>query len=160
MIEDNEIKKIPLLESAIHIIYRCTECATPITVSTKILNFLINKKMNKPNECYDCKNKRGFEPVYEESYLINSFQDPSSLRSSSHSTLNHDATDLQYQVQKVLQAFSERERLSGTVKDDDLIDELMRDQGISKAESMRLIGELMRDGKIYSPKPGYYQRTS
>ena len=67
---------------------------------------------------------------------------------------------LQNQLQKVLQVVSEMERIAGTVKDDDLFDALMQDHGISRAETARLIGVLMRDGTIYSPRPGYYKRTS
>jgi replicative DNA helicase Mcm len=67
---------------------------------------------------------------------------------------------LQNQLQKVLQVVSEMERISGTVKDEDLFDALIQDHGVSRAESARLIGVLMRDGTIYSPRPGYYKRTS
>ena len=67
---------------------------------------------------------------------------------------------LQNQLQKVLQVVSEMERISGTVKDEDLFEALIQDHGVSRAESARLIGVLMRDGTIYSPRPGYYKRTS
>jgi len=67
---------------------------------------------------------------------------------------------LQNQLQKVLSVVSELERISGTVKDDDLFDSLAKDHGVSRAEGARLIGVLMRDGTIYSPRPGYYKRTS
>jgi DNA replicative helicase MCM subunit Mcm2 (Cdc46/Mcm family) len=46
------------------------------------------------------------------------------------------------------------------VKDDDLYSTLMEDHGINRTEAARLIGVLMRDGTIYSPRPGYYKRTS
>ncbi len=46
------------------------------------------------------------------------------------------------------------------MKDEDLFDALMEDHGIGRAEAARLIGVLMRDGTIYSPRPGYYKRTS
>jgi len=67
---------------------------------------------------------------------------------------------LQNQLQKVLSIVSELERISGTVKGDDLFDSLANDHGVSRAEGARLIGVLMRDGTIYSPRPGYYKRTS
>ena len=67
---------------------------------------------------------------------------------------------LQNQLQKVLSAISELERISGTVKDDDLFESLVQDHGVSRAEGARLIGVLMRDGTIYSPRPGFYKRTS
>ncbi|MCW4050579.1 MAG: minichromosome maintenance protein MCM [Candidatus Bathyarchaeota archaeon] len=67
---------------------------------------------------------------------------------------------LQNQLQKVLQVLSEMERLSGSVRDDDLYDAMQSDHGINRSESAKLIGVLMKDGTIYSPRPGYYKRTS
>jgi replicative DNA helicase Mcm len=67
---------------------------------------------------------------------------------------------LQMQLQKVLGVISEMERITGVVKDDDLYSTLMEDHGINRTEAARLIGVLMRDGTIYSPRPGYYKRTS
>jgi hypothetical protein len=37
---------------------------------------------------------------------------------------------------------------------------MLEDHSISRSEAARLIGVLMRDGTIYSPRPGYYKRTS
>ena len=67
---------------------------------------------------------------------------------------------LQNQLQKLLQVISEMERISGSVRDDDLYDALQSDHGIGRAEAARLIGVLMKDGTIYSPRPGYYKRTT
>ncbi len=67
---------------------------------------------------------------------------------------------LQNQLQKLLQAINEMERVSGSVRDDDLYDALQSDHGIGRAEAARLIGVLIKDGTIYSPRPGYYKRTS
>ena len=67
---------------------------------------------------------------------------------------------LQTQLQKLLQVISEMERVSGSVRDDDLYDALQSDHGIGRAEAARLIGVLMKDGTIYSPRPGYYKRTT
>jgi len=67
---------------------------------------------------------------------------------------------LQMQLQKVLGVVSDMERITGVVKDEDLFNTLMEDHGIGRAEAARLIGVLMRDGTIYSPRPGYYKRTS
>jgi replicative DNA helicase Mcm len=66
---------------------------------------------------------------------------------------------LQMQLQKVLSVISEMERVSGTVRDDDLFEALLQDHGISRSEAARLIGVLMRDGTIYSPRPGFYKKT-
>ena len=67
---------------------------------------------------------------------------------------------LQMQLQKVLGNITEMERVTGVVKDEDLFESLMEDHGINRAEAARLIGILMRDGTIYSPRPGYYKKTS
>jgi replicative DNA helicase Mcm len=67
---------------------------------------------------------------------------------------------LQVQLQKVLSVITEMERITGVVKDDDLFDALLEDHQISRADAAKLIGVLMRDGTIYSPRPGYYKRTS
>jgi replicative DNA helicase Mcm len=67
---------------------------------------------------------------------------------------------LQMQLQRVLGVISEMERITGVVKDDDLFDSLIEDHGISRTEAARLIGVLMRDGTIYSPRPGYYKRAT
>lgn len=67
---------------------------------------------------------------------------------------------LQAKLQVALQTLNEMERVSGTVRDDDLYEALQEGQGIGRSEAARLIGVLMRDGTIYSPRPGYYRRTN
>ncbi|MFP3951310.1 MAG: minichromosome maintenance protein MCM [Candidatus Bathyarchaeia archaeon] len=67
---------------------------------------------------------------------------------------------LQMQLQKVLQVISELEMQTGTVKDDDLYEALLQDHNINRSEAAKLISVLMKDGTIYSPRPGYYKRTS
>jgi len=66
---------------------------------------------------------------------------------------------LQMQLQKVLGVIGELQRVSGVVQDEDLFTALLEDHGIVRSESARIIGVLMRDGTIYSPRPGYYKRT-
>jgi replicative DNA helicase Mcm len=66
---------------------------------------------------------------------------------------------LQMQLQKVLSIISEMERVSGIVRDDDLFEALLQDHGINRSEAARLVGVLMRDGTIYSPRPGFYKKT-
>jgi replicative DNA helicase Mcm len=67
---------------------------------------------------------------------------------------------LQVQLQKVLTVITEMERVSGVVKDDQLFEALLEDHQIGRAEAAKLIGVLVRDGTIYSPRPGFYKRTS
>jgi replicative DNA helicase Mcm len=65
---------------------------------------------------------------------------------------------LQTQLQKVLAKIAELER-TGPVKDDDLYEALAED-GINRSDAAKLISTLMRDGTIFSPRPGTYRRTS
>jgi replicative DNA helicase Mcm len=67
---------------------------------------------------------------------------------------------LQNQLQKVLQVIGDMERTTGTVRDDDLYDTLQSEYGINRSEAARLVSVLIKDGTIYSPRPGYYKRTS
>lgn len=67
---------------------------------------------------------------------------------------------LQDKLRKVLGVISEMERITGVVKVEDIFDALMEDHGVEKADAARLIGVLMRDGAIYSPRPGFYKKTS
>jgi replicative DNA helicase Mcm len=67
---------------------------------------------------------------------------------------------LQNQLQKVLEVISNMERITGSVSDDDLFESLQRDHEIGRTEAVRLIQTLMRDGTIYSPRPGFYKRTT
>lgn len=63
-------------------------------------------------------------------------------------------------LQRVLSVITEMEKVSGAVKDEDLFKALEEDHGIKRAEAVRFIGVLMKDGIIYSPRPGYYLKTS
>jgi replicative DNA helicase Mcm len=65
---------------------------------------------------------------------------------------------LQTQLQKVLAKIVELER-TGPVRDDDLY-EALAEEGINRSEAAKLISTLMRDGTIFSPRPGTYRRTS
>lgn len=71
------------------------------------------------------------------------------------------------QLQKVLGVIGELEGRSdsksanrvGAVMDEDLFDALLEGPGFVRSEAARLVGVLMRDGAIYSPRPGYFKRT-
>ena len=67
---------------------------------------------------------------------------------------------LQMNLHKILEVISELERISGTVSDEDLFTALVTDHGIGRTEAAKLIGILMRDGTIFSPRPGSYKRTN
>ncbi|MBU1082426.1 MAG: hypothetical protein KKB59_18215, partial [Spirochaetes bacterium] len=64
---------------------------------------------------------------------------------------------LQAKLQKALQVIGDMERVSGSVRDDDLYEALLSDHGIGRTEAARIIGVLMKDGTIFSPRPGYYK---
>jgi hypothetical protein len=51
------------------------------------------------------------------------------------------------------------EKATGMVKDEELYERVEKEYDISNAEAARLIGQLAKDGTIYSPKPGHYKRT-
>lgn len=64
---------------------------------------------------------------------------------------------LQAKLQKALQVIGDMERVSGSVRDDDLYEALLSDHGIGRTEAARIIGVLMKDGTIFSPRPSYYK---
>ncbi|MGB9622469.1 MAG: hypothetical protein ACPL07_01370, partial [Candidatus Bathyarchaeia archaeon] len=67
---------------------------------------------------------------------------------------------LQMQLQKVLSVIVDMERATGVAKEEDLYQALQEDHMIERSDAAKLIGILMRDGTIYSPRPGFYKRTS
>ncbi len=67
---------------------------------------------------------------------------------------------LQMQLQAVLAVIGDMARIEGMVSDDDLYETLSSEHGIGRTEAARLVGVLMREGTIYSPRPGYYKRTA
>jgi replicative DNA helicase Mcm len=67
---------------------------------------------------------------------------------------------LQMQLQKVLQSLSELEKVSVTVRDEELFKALFEDHNINRSEALKLLSILSRDGTIYNPRPGYYKRAN
>jgi len=63
---------------------------------------------------------------------------------------------LQVQLQKCLGLVSEPK--TRAVQDEELFAALEK-QGIGRAEAAKLIGILMREGRLFSPRPGWYKRT-
>ena len=66
---------------------------------------------------------------------------------------------LQMQLSVVLEVILKLEKITGAVQDENLFTAMLEDHGIGRSETARLIGVLMRDGTIYSPRPGHYKRT-
>ena len=63
------------------------------------------------------------------------------------------------QLKIVLDTIREMGLISGVVSEDELIKTLMDEHEIKNDEARKLIITLMREGDIYSPKPGYYKKT-
>ena len=66
---------------------------------------------------------------------------------------------LQNRLQRVLSVLAEMERATGLVMDEDLYQRLEEDHNISRSEAGRLIRILLRDGTIYSPRPGHFKKV-
>ena len=67
---------------------------------------------------------------------------------------------LQMQLQTVLSLIDEMSRIEGMVKDEQLYESLSSEHNIGRTDAAKFIGVLMKDGTIYSPRPGYYRKTS
>ena len=67
---------------------------------------------------------------------------------------------LQMQLQTVLSLIDEMSRIEGMVKDEQLYESLSSEHQMGRTDAARFITVLMKDGTIYSPRPGYYRKTS
>ncbi|MFB0543327.1 MAG: AAA family ATPase, partial [Candidatus Bathyarchaeia archaeon] len=66
---------------------------------------------------------------------------------------------LQNQLQRILSVLVEMERATGLVRDEDLYQRLEEDYNIGRGDAARLIRILLRDGTIYSPRPGHFKKV-
>ena len=66
---------------------------------------------------------------------------------------------LRDRLDRVLSTIVEMSVEEGMVSEKDLYEELERRYGMSRSEASKLVDILMRDGVIYSPRPGYYKKT-
>ncbi|RLI41976.1 Minichromosome maintenance protein MCM, partial [Candidatus Bathyarchaeota archaeon] len=66
---------------------------------------------------------------------------------------------LRDKLQTVLSTIMEMEKETGMVEKTALLNELEVAYGISGQEAERLIGQLLREGTIYSPREGYLKKT-
>jgi replicative DNA helicase Mcm len=62
-------------------------------------------------------------------------------------------------LQIVLGSIVEMEKETGMVEKSALLEKLEREYDISIPEAERLIGQLIREGTIYSPRDGYLKKT-
>lgn len=67
---------------------------------------------------------------------------------------------LQVQLQTVLSLIVENSRIDGMADDEQLYEALSAEHHIGRTDAARFISVLMRDGTIYSPRPGYHRKTS
>ena len=67
---------------------------------------------------------------------------------------------LRDRMQSILSTVAALERETGTVQESKLYEELSKTAGVSEAEARTLVNQLIRDGILYSPKPGHLKRTS
>ncbi|TMI34421.1 hypothetical protein E6H25_07320, partial [Candidatus Bathyarchaeota archaeon] len=62
--------------------------------------------------------------------------------------------------QRVIETVAELERETGTVEETVLVAALVDKEKMEEREARRLIGQLIREGILYSPKPGRLKRTA
>jgi len=59
----------------------------------------------------------------------------------------------------VLGTVVEMEKETGMVEKEALMEKLEREREISSGEAERLIGQLVKEGTLYSPREGYLKKT-
>jgi len=67
---------------------------------------------------------------------------------------------LRDKMQEVLGTFAELEKQLGIVEDSTLYQALARKPDINEDDARRLVDQLVREGILYSPKPGHLKRTA
>jgi replicative DNA helicase Mcm len=66
---------------------------------------------------------------------------------------------LRDKLQVVLGTVIEMERETGMVEKSALLEKLETERGVVGPEAERLLGQLLREGTIYSPREGYLKKT-
>ena len=67
---------------------------------------------------------------------------------------------LRDKMQEVLSTFADLEKQLGIVEDSTLYQALTRKPDISEDDARRLVDQLVKEGILYSPKPGHLKRTA
>ncbi len=67
---------------------------------------------------------------------------------------------LRDRMQTILSTVATMERETGVVQESKLYEELSKTAGLSEGEVQTLVNQLIRDGILYSPKPGHLKRTA
>jgi len=67
---------------------------------------------------------------------------------------------LRDRMQTILSTVASMERETGAVQESKLYEELSKTAGLSEGEVQTLVNQIIRDGILYSPKPGHLKRTA
>jgi len=67
---------------------------------------------------------------------------------------------LRDRMQTILSAVAVLERETGSVQESKLFEELSKTAALPEGEARTLVNQLIRDGILYSPKPGHLKRTA
>ena len=67
---------------------------------------------------------------------------------------------LRDRMQTILSTVATMERETGAVQESKLYEELSKTAGLSEGEVQTLVNQLIRDGILYSPKPGHLKRSA
>ncbi len=59
----------------------------------------------------------------------------------------------------IIATITEMEKETGIIKDEELYERLRKEYDLDRVEADRLVDQLHRDGMIFSPRPGYFQRA-
>jgi replicative DNA helicase Mcm len=62
-------------------------------------------------------------------------------------------------LQAILTLIIAMEKVTGMANENDVYERLEKDYGIEKNEAVRLIGQLQKEGTIYSPRNGFLKRA-
>jgi len=66
---------------------------------------------------------------------------------------------LRDKLQLILSVIVEAERAGEMIRDEELYERVGRDYDVDRGEAERLLNQLVRDGMVYSPKPGYLKKA-
>jgi replicative DNA helicase Mcm len=66
---------------------------------------------------------------------------------------------LRDKLQFILSTIAEAEQTGEMIRDEVLYERVETDYDISRGEAERLLNQLLRDGMVYSPKPGYLKKA-
>lgn len=66
---------------------------------------------------------------------------------------------LRDKLRAVLSSITDAEKEVGMVSEQELYEKLQKEYDIGRDEAYRLLGQLTKEGTVYSPKQGFYKKT-